>query len=130
MKTKTALILFGISILFFSGLFLSCATTPAGPPPLTNVYGDIANGTATGSGRGFGGALTVTLTVTDGFISSVEVDAARETAGFAAPVVSRAQTDMIRTNTPEIDRVAGATVTTNAVNEAARAALEQILAAR
>jgi len=129
MKTKTALILFGISILF-TGLFSACATAPAGPSPLTNAYGDIANGTATGSSRGFGGALTVTLTVTDGFISSVEVDADRETAGFAAPVVLRAQTDMIRTNTPEIDIVTGATVTTNAVNEAARAALEQILAAR
>lgn len=125
MKTRKALILLGAGILF-SSLFLACETAPAAP--ITNAAGMAVSGTATGSAPSYGGEATVTLTVVDGFITEVVASAPHDTAMFSGPVLNRAPTDMIRFNTPEMDIVSGATVTSMAINQAARAALEEIIA--
>ena len=127
MKTQRVLILLGIGILF-STLFLACATDRV--VPVTNARGERVNGTATGSAPGFGGEVTVTLTLENGFITNVVARADNDTAMFADPVVTRAHNDMVRFNAPEIDAVSGATITSMAVNAAARDALNQIMAAQ
>lgn len=125
MKARKMLILLGASILL-SGLFFACATGAGAP--ITNAMGQYANGTATGSAPSYGGEVTVTLTVVDGFITAVVARADHDTAMFAATPLSRAHADMVRFNTPQIDNVSGATVTSMAINQAAQAAMAQILA--
>ena len=119
------LIVLGISVLV-SGLFLSCETAPVGP--ITGPGGANVSGTATGSATGYSGEVTVTLTVVDGFITNVVARADQDSPMFAAPVITRAHTDMVRFNTPQIDAISGSTITSMAVNEAARDALNQIIA--
>jgi len=88
-----------------------------------------ASGTATGVAQGFGGEISVTVTMVDGAITAVEMDLSPETPSFAAPVESRAAGEMVRFNTANIDNVAGSTVTTSAVRAAAQSAVDQINAA-
>ncbi|MCL2382101.1 MAG: FMN-binding protein [Treponema sp.] len=125
MTTRKLLILLGAGILL-STLFLACETGPAAP--LTNARGELANGTATGTAPSYGGPASVTLTVVDGLITQVVAAAPHDTAMFSAGVLARAHSDMVRFNTPRIDNVSGATVTSMAINEAAQNALNQILA--
>jgi len=125
MNIKKMLLLLGISVLF-SGLFLSCETAP--PAAITDARGQNVSGTATGFAMGYAGEVSVTLTVVDGFITDVVARADHDTAMFSGPVIMRAPNDMIRFNTPTADIVSGATVTSMAVNEAARNALDQIIA--
>lgn len=123
MKQVKVLTLFA-ACAFFLAFFVACAT---GPALITNAQGLPANGTATGSAQGFGGVVSVTLTLENGEITNVAVVAAHESAMFAAPVISRVNADMIRLNTASIDIVSGATVTSVAVNQAAADALNQII---
>ena len=124
--TRKTMILLGIGLLF-SSFFLACATAPSATP-FTNALGQNASGTATGFARGYGGEVNVTLTLLDGFITNVVVRADQDTPMFANPVISRASNEMVANNTTEVDIVSGATITSRAVNEAAQAALDQILA--
>ena len=124
MKTRNVLVLLGAAILL-SGLFLACESVPA---PITNARGENVSGTATGSAPSYRGEATVTLTVVDGFITSVTAIAAQDTPMFVAAVIARAHTDMVRFNTPQIDIVSGSTITSMAINQAAQAAMAQILA--
>ncbi|MCL2374462.1 MAG: FMN-binding protein [Treponema sp.] len=125
MKTRNALILLGAGILF-AGLFLSCETAQA--VPITNAAGSAVSGTATGTAPSYGGEASVTLTVVDGFITEVVAAAPHDTPMFSGPVLMRASTDMVRFNVPEMDIVSGATITSMAINQAAQAALNQIIA--
>lgn len=124
MKAKKMLILLGAGVLL-SGLFLACETGPARPH--TTAGGELVSGTATGSARGYGGEVTVTLTLEEGFITSVVARADHDSPMFAGPVISRANADMPRFNTPRIDSVSGATVTSMAINEAAQDAFDQLM---
>ena len=63
--------------------------------------------------QGFGGAVTVTLTVEDGVIKEAVIDAPNETLAKA----------MVEQNTVKVDAVAGATITSEAVLAAAEACL-------
>lgn len=77
------------------------------------------------SSKGFGGNVTVTVTVNESAITAIEAVGADETptiGGAALPVVAQAILDAQGT---EVDGVAGATVTSNAVIQAANAALAQ-----
>ena len=125
MKLRTVLILLAVSVVI-SGAFLACASESAARP-ITNAAGQNVSGTATGSAPGYGGEVNVTVTIENGIITAVVVDAARETQAFAGPVVMRAPRDMIRFNAPEMDNVSGSTVTVMAVNQAARAAMDQLI---
>lgn len=125
MKVRKMLIILGVSVLL-SGLLLSCETAPAAP--FTDAAGQTVSGTATGTASGYGGEVTVTLTVVEGLITTVVATAPHDSPAFAGPVISRAHTDMVRFNTTQIDTVSGSTVTTMGINEAARSALNQILA--
>ncbi len=93
-----------------------------GTKPETN-YKD---GTYTGEGRGMGGAITVTLTVSDGKVTVDEITETGETAGIGgkeaiADGTFKAQIE--EAQSADIDGVTGATMTTggviSAVEEAA-----------
>ncbi len=79
--------------------------------------------TATGTAKGFGGDVTVTLTLTDGVITEAKAEGADETPGVGTPALEQLPAAMVAGNTVNVDAVAGATFTSNAVIEAAKAAL-------
>lgn len=96
--------------------------------PTTEVpAGGYADGTYTGSGTGFGGTITVQVTVTDHKIAAINiVDASNETASYfanAQGVISR----IISSQSPNVDAVSGATYSSNGIISAVQSALAQAI---
>ena len=83
-----------------------------------------ANATKTGSADGFGGAVTATLTVdANGTITGCKLEGAQETESIGGAALEELSKQVVAANGPAIDGVAGATVTTKAVQKAVAAAL-------
>ena len=83
-------------------------------------------GTYTASAKGMDGDVTVTVTVgDDGKITDVKADVSGETAGIGAEIGDTVQQQILDAQSAEIDGVAGATVTSTAVKEAAADCLKQ-----
>ena len=77
----------------------------------------------TGTAKGFGGDVTVTLTLTDGVITGAKAEGADETPGVGTPALEQLPAAMVAGNTVNVDVFTGATFTSNGVIEAAKAAL-------
>lgn len=73
--------------------------------------------------QGFGGEVKVTLTIENGVLTAVTAEGASETAGIGSRAIELMPATMLATNSVEVDGVAGATMTSTAVLEAAKAAL-------
>lgn len=96
--------------------------------PTTEVpAGGYADGTYTGSGTGFGGTITVQVTVTDHKIAAINVvDASSETASYfanAQGVISK----ILASQSPNVDAVSGATYSSNGIISAVQSALAQAI---
>lgn len=96
--------------------------------PTTEVpAGGYADGTYTGSGTGFGGTITVQVTVTDHKIAAINiVDASSETASYfanAQGVISK----ILASQSPNVDAVSGATYSSNGIITAVQNALSQAI---
>jgi uncharacterized protein with FMN-binding domain len=83
------------------------------------------DGTYTGSAAGFGGTITVEVTVENGSITSVDVlEAAGEDSAYLQTAM--ALTDQIvEQQSTELDAVSGATFSSNGILGAAEAALDE-----
>ena len=96
--------------------------------PTTEVpAGGYTDGTYTGSGTGFGGTITVQVTVSNHKIVSINIlDASSETASYfanAQGVISR----IISSQSPNVDAVSGATYSSNGIISAVQNALFQAI---
>ena len=87
--------------------------------------GNWKDGTYTGSGKGFGGNISVKVTVKDGKIKSIDVTSASgETASYfskAKGIISK----MISKQTTNVDVASGATYSSNGIIKAVRNALSK-----
>ena len=96
-------------------------TTPVADVP-KDGYKD---GTYQGSGTGFGGTVTVQVTVSGGKITAIDiVDASGETPSYFASakgVISK----MLAGQTPNVDAVSGATYSSNGIIQAVQNALSK-----
>ena len=110
--------------LLMAGMVLVGGTVFAQQAPTLNGN---TNGTATAAKPGFGGDVTVTITVANGTITQVTVVGPGETAGIGATVIESAATQIKERNSCEIDTIAGATVTSTAVKNAALECLNKIV---
>ena len=81
--------------------------------------------TFTAEAPGFGGTVSVTLTIEDGKITAAEVVGDSETPGVGAAALEPLAAQLVEAGSAEIDGVTGATMTSNAVKEAAAAAMAQ-----
>ena len=83
------------------------------------------DGVYTASAQGFGGLITVQVTITNGAISDVTIlDASSETASYfarAKAVVS----SVVSSGSPNVDTVSGATYSSNGILNAVKRALNQ-----
>lgn len=75
--------------------------------------------------KGFGGDVKVTLTIKDGVIAEVTAEGANETNGIGSNAIAQMPGAMVQANSVEVDGVSGATLTSNAILQAAQAALNQ-----
>ncbi len=78
----------------------------------------------TATAKGFAGDVTVTLTIEDGAITAAKAEGPNETVGIGTKALENVPVAMVEQNSVTVDAVASATITSNAVLEAAKAALE------
>ena len=83
------------------------------------------SGEYTSTAQGMGGDVTVTVTLTDGAITDCVITGDGETEGIGSVVIENAPEEIVSGNKGAIDVVAGATITSNAVNQALAAALAE-----
>ena len=96
------------------------------------VEGDVADGVYTGTGRGMEGLITVTLLVDDGRIQCVGMTQEGESqsrGGYEAIRDGKYAAMIEAAQGPDIDTIAGATITTAGVKQATADALAQAEAA-
>ena len=94
--------------------------------PTTSVpAGGYKDGTYQGSGTGFGGTITVQVTISGGKIAAIDIlSASGETGSYFASakgVISK----MISGQTPNVDAVSGATYSSNGIIQAVQNALSK-----
>nr|WP_300093985.1 FMN-binding protein [Sedimentibacter sp.] len=82
-----------------------------------------ADGALTGTAKGFGGDVTVTVTVDGDDILTVEAVGADETPGIGSNAIEQLPAKIVEADSTEVDGVSGATYTSNAIKEAVNAAL-------
>ena len=104
-----------------SGVGQGSNTTPTTEVP----EGGYKDGTYQGSGTGFGGMITVQVTVSGGKITAVDIlSASGETGSYFASaqgVVSK----VLSSQSPNVDAVSGATYSSNGIIQAVQNALSQ-----
>ena len=76
--------------------------------------------------QGHNGPLTVVAAVEDGTITNVEVTEHEETDGLADPALADVPAAIVETNSPEVEVVSGATITSEAIIEAVNLILEAV----
>lgn len=76
-----------------------------------------------GEAQGYGGTLRVAVTLSDGKIESVQVTDHSETQGIGTRAVEALPDAIVKANSPEVEVVSGATVTSKAIMAAVRDAL-------
>ncbi len=81
--------------------------------------------TGTGTATGYNdGKVTVTLTVNEGKVVDAKVEGEEQTPEVGGKAMEEMANAMIESGSIEVDTVAGATITSDAVLEAAAAAME------
>jgi fumarate reductase flavoprotein subunit len=75
--------------------------------------------------KGFGGDVTVTVTLKDGAISDLVAEGPNETAGIGSKAIEELPKLIIKANSADVDGISGATITSNAIKTAVRAALKE-----
>lgn len=92
------------------------------------VTGTVAlaqDGTYSAAAKGFGGDVTVELSIADGKIAGAKIEGAAETEGIGSLAIEKMSAAMVEQNNIKVDAFASATFTSNAILEAAAAALAQ-----
>ena len=89
---------------------------------------DSSTETLTGTAEGFGGDVTVTLTMDGDTITACSIDGPDETEDVGGAALDELAEQVVAANGSEIDGVSGATVTSTAVKEAVAAALGEEVA--
>ena len=95
-----------------------CGAKPASTSSDAGVSGDF-----TGTAKGFGGDVSVTLTLTDGAITGCTAEGKEETQGVGSEAIAKMPGAIAESGSIAVDGVSGATITSTAIKEAAAAAL-------
>ena len=106
------------SVLVSAFMALSLAACSSSTPASSGV-----SGTFTGTAKGMGGDVTVTLTLENSVITNCTAEGENETAGIGIPALTTVADEIKAANSINVDTVSGATVTSTAILDAAAAAL-------
>ena len=113
-KILISLVLACMMLLSACGGSAPAATTEAAAPAVASY---------TGTAQGMGGEVSVTLTIENGVITDCVATGDKETDGIGSVVIAQFPAQVVEGNTINLDAVSGATITSNAFIEAAKAAL-------
>ena len=105
------------AVVAVSLLGYGCGSKPA------STTGAGATGDFTGTAKGFGGDVTVTLTLTDGKITGCTAEGKDETPGIGTMALEQLPGAIAESGSIAVDGVSTATITSNAIKEAAAAAI-------
>lgn len=103
---------------------LLLAAVGCGQSDTASGAGIYTPGTYSASERGYGGSVTVTITVDADKITDVQVEGPDETENIGGAALDTLASGILEAQSAEIDGVAGATLTSNAAKTAAAAAIE------
>ena len=95
-----------------------CGAKSASTSSDAGVSGDF-----TATAKGFGGDVSVTLTLTDGAITGCTAEGKDETEGVGSQAIAKMPGEIAESGSIAVDGVSGATITSTAIKEAAAAAL-------
>ena len=95
-----------------------CGAKSASTSSDAGVSGDF-----TGTAKGFGGDVSVTLTLTDGAITGCTAEGKDETEGVGSQAIAKMPGEIAESGSIAVDGVSGATLTSTAIKEAVAAAL-------
>lgn len=123
MKRSLMLVLCGAAVLGLTACGSKTAGTADTTAAATSAATSAAAETLTGTAEGFGGDVTVTLTSVDGVITECKIAGDDETPDIGVKAFAELEKQVVAANGPEIDGVAGATVTSDAVKNAVAAAM-------
>ena len=112
LKKHLAMLLAGTMLLSLA----ACA--PKGTPAASPTPSAAAPVVITKTAQGYGGEVSVTVTFTDGKITAVEAVGDKETANIGGGALTELPAKFVAANSADIDGVAGATVTSDALKSA------------
>ena len=118
MKKKNVL----ASLILAGAMFLTACGGSASTS--TSAAGGVS-GSYTGTAKGMGGDVSVTLTLTDSVITDCTATGDNETPGIGSVVIEQFPAEVVAGNTVNLDTISGATITSDAFVEAAKAALTE-----
>ena len=95
---------------------------PATSAPAAADYKD---GTYTAQEKGYGGQLTVEVTIKEKKISDVKVVSHSETENVGTKAIEQLPSKIVEANSADVDVVSGATVTSEAIKKAVSSALAE-----
>jgi fumarate reductase flavoprotein subunit len=111
------------TIALLASLAMAASLAGCGSSTAAGSAGGVS-GTFTGTAKGNGGDVTVTLTLKDGKITDAKAEGKDETAGIGSKAIEQMPGEMVSSNSIAVDTVSSATITSKAILEAAKAALE------
>jgi fumarate reductase flavoprotein subunit len=103
-------------------LFSASALAEAAEAPAENLF---TPGTYTAEEQGIFAPVKVQITVSENLITGVKIDATGETPELGGLAAGKLAASIMKAQTPNVDALSGATVTSNAIIKAATAALEE-----
>lgn len=111
-----------LPLLLAAAITLSACS--AGGSSSAGAGGLYTAGTYTGEAQGFGGKVTVTLTTDEAKILEASVAGPDETPTIGGAILEDLAAQLVDKQSAQVDAVAGATVTSQAIQKAAQAALD------
>ncbi len=114
-----------LSMLMAATMVFAAGCSNNATPTSSASANSSTSGTFTGSSVGMQGTVTVSMTVEDGKITNVELTEIHETPAVASVAMERIPAQMVEHQTTTVDTVTGATLCSNAIMRAAKAAAEE-----
>ncbi|HHZ00568.1 MAG TPA: FAD-binding protein, partial [Tissierellia bacterium] len=124
---KKLMVLLLVVLMVISTFMSGCTTTPSTSetPSTPETPKEEVSASYTATAQGFGGDVTVTLTIKGNVLEDVIVEGENETDGVGSRAIELMPSAMLSSNSIEVDTVSGATITSNAILEASSEALAQ-----
>ena len=108
-----------------AGTAAAALTTVTGVTAFAEEKGIYTPGTYSATAKGIGSDVTVTMTFDANSITDVAIDVSGETPGIGAAIGEQMQEAILAAQAADVDAVTGATVTSDAIRQAAAACIEQ-----
>ena len=108
-----------------AGSAVAALTSVTGISAFAEEKGIYNPGTYSATAKGIGSDVKVTMTFDANSITDVEIDVSGETKGIGAEIGDQMQDAILTAQSADVDAVSGATVTSDAIRQAAAACIEQ-----